>query len=91
MNNETRTKYPMKLVEHQTVLYKLYYLLTKFNAMLVKFLLHLEYRNIDYTTNISKPTTLIIVTITFGQLLIYDTYFFPTLEIKTAQYTNVKC
>lgn len=57
MNNETRVKYPMKLVEHQTVLYKLYYLLAKFNAMLIKFLLHLGYRNTDYTTNISKPTT----------------------------------
>lgn len=66
MNNETRVKYPMKLVEHWTVLYKLYYLLTKFNAMLIKFLLHLEYRNTDSTTNIRKPTTLIIITITFG-------------------------
>ena len=38
MDNETRAKYPMKLVEHQTVLYKLYDLLTGFNAMEVEFL-----------------------------------------------------
>lgn len=38
MNNETKVRYTMELVGHQAVLYKLYYLLTGFNAMLIDLL-----------------------------------------------------